>query len=61
MVHQKYPIIPMPDRPSISKELNREDFEAIAKYARKLEVSVELYNEFATNQNKKIEEHFNNR
>lgn len=61
MINQKYPIIPLPDRPSISSELNEDDFKEMAKYAEKLEVSIKLYNEHATEQNKKIEEHFEKR
>ena len=55
-VSQKYPIIPKPNRPSISPDLNEEDFKSIIKYTSKLEIGIEEYNKFATEQNKKIEE-----
>jgi hypothetical protein len=51
----------MPDRPSISPALNEDDFKSMAKYAKKLEVSIKTYNEYAEEQNKKIEEHFQDR
>ena len=60
-LNQRYPIIPKPDRPKISKELNREDFKSLARYTTKLEIGIKEYNEFAKKQNVKVEEHFNNR
>lgn len=61
MVNQKYPIIPMPKRPNLSIALDKKDLEAMVKYAKKLEVGIEAYNEYATEQNKKIDQHFENR
>jgi hypothetical protein len=61
LVNQKYPIIPMPNRPSISPELNEDDFKEMARYATKLEIGIKEYNKYAEEQNKKIEEHFQNR
>ena len=59
MVNDFYPIIPVPERPKISSELNKEDFKSLAKYAQKLEVSIEKYNEYAAEKNKKAEEFLN--
>ena len=59
--NQKYPIIPIPERPSISSDLTEEDFKKMARYAKKLEIGIKEYNEYAKRQNVKIEEHFNNR
>jgi hypothetical protein len=61
MINQKYPIIPTPNRPSISSELTEDDFKEMAKYAKKLEIGIQEYNKYAEEQNKKIEEHFQNR
>jgi len=51
----------MPDRPVLSPALDKKDFESMVKYATKLEIGIKAYNEYATEQNKKIEEHFENR
>ena len=60
IVNQKYPIIPKPNRPSISPALDKNDFKEMARYATKLEIGIEEYNKFAVEQNKKVEEHFKN-
>jgi hypothetical protein len=60
-VNQRYPIIPLPNRPTISAELNKDDFKSLVKYATKLEIGIKEYNEHAKEENKKIEEHFKNR
>jgi uncharacterized Fe-S cluster-containing radical SAM superfamily enzyme len=61
MINQKYPIIPVPKQPTVSSELNEDDFKTIIKYAKKLEIGIKSYNEYAREQNKKIETHFENR
>ena len=61
MVNQRYPIIPLPERPKLSPELDKEDFKAIVKYATKLEIGIKEYNEYAKEENKKIDQHFEER
>jgi len=60
-VHDYYPIIPVPDRPSISSDLNKEDFKSLAKYAQKLEVSIKKYNNYASEKNKETDEFLENK
>jgi len=60
-INQKYPIIPLPNRPTISSELDEDDFKAMVRYATKLEIGIKKYNIHAEEENKKIEEYFNNR
>ncbi len=61
VINQRYPMISKPDRPILSSEFDKEDFKAMVKYARKLEVSIEVYNGYAIEQNKKIEQYFKGR
>lgn len=56
--HQKYPVIPKPDRPVLSEELDVNDLKKMIKYAIRLEVAIEAYNTFAEEKNKKLEEEF---
>jgi len=58
LINQKYPKIPLPERPSISSKLTKEDFKKMARYSEKLEIGINGYNIYADKQNKKIEEHF---
>jgi hypothetical protein len=59
--HRKLPIIPVPDRPSLSSDLDKSDFEAMIRYAKKLEVGIRSYNEYAEEENKKLEDQFEER
>jgi len=60
-INQRYPIIPIPKRPKISSALDKDDFKAMVRYATKLETGIKNYNEYATEENKKIDQYFENR
>jgi hypothetical protein len=59
-VHDYYPVIPVPNRPSISSNLDKDDFKEMAKYAQKLEVSIKKYNEYAAEKNAITDEFLEN-
>ena len=66
--HQRYPVIPLPEKPvlvdieassihCLEPEVNkrvRDNFSALVDYAKELQVSVETYNEFAKSKNKEL-------
>lgn len=58
--YQKFPILPIPNRPIISEELNQKDFENLMRYSQKLEISIVEYNKFAKDLNVKIDEYYIN-
>lgn len=57
-LHTQYPIIPIPERPKVSKDLTEDDFKKLIKYATQLEIGINEYNIYAQEQNKKVNEHF---
>jgi len=61
LVNQKYPIIPKPDRPTLSQDLDEEDIKKLIRHIKKLEIGIDEYNKYAEEENLKIEQHFENR
>jgi len=59
--YQKYPIIQKPNRPFVEVEYDVEDVKSLMKYAKQLEKSIDLYNSYAVQQNKKLEEKLSNK